>query len=1408
MKKLLTLLLIQTVLFGSAYAQCLGTGYFTINQMLGNSDSYSVSLADLDGDGDVDAFIANIGQNKVWLNDGMGVFTDSGQNLGSSNSYGAALADLDGDGDIDAFVVINGANKVWLNDGAGNFTDSGQNLGSLTSYGVSLADLDSDGDVDAFVSNQNNQPNKIWLNDGAGNFTDSGQNLGSSNSRGVDLADLDGDGDVDAYVGNYNQANKVWINDGNGTFTDSGQNLWGGYSYGVELADLDGDGDMDVFVANRNQINKVWLNDGAGNFTDNGQIFGSYNGYDVSLADLDGDGDVDAFVANSSQPNNVWINDRLVVPSLTSTAANCDTICDGTAIVTATGSYPPYTYLWDDPNAQTTDTAVGLCEATYNVTVTDANNCIVETGGVAVYCTNSPSICAGLFPSYTAIQGLYGPENKGVALGDLDGDGDLDAYMGCSEYGSPVICSNNGTGYFTISGSPQGALLSYYNVALGDLDNDGDLDAVNGQQAFLNDGSGNFTFTGQTFSDVDNQLADLDGDGDIDIFNAMGEVWLNNGFALFTNTGQTLGASYNYDLDLADLDGDGDIDAIMTANSPGSFVVLFNDGLGVFTDMGPILTGVNTLKYQVGDVDNDGDMDIVGRKIWFNDGLGNFTDSWQLINDLYPDHKLGDFDGDGDLDILTPAYLYHNNGSGYFSLSGQTMINSGYYYGDMAIGDVDGDGDLDMVYTDADYEGDPSVVLNQNSPILSSSTITPTCNGFTNGTANVQVNVATAPYNYQWSNGATTSFISGIGAGAYNVTVTDALGCSDSLEIFVTEPEIIIELDPLPNFYCNGFCEGGVEANVSGGNNLYTFMWDDPLAQTSSTANNLCAGTYTVSVTNAIGCIQTDSLTIAPEAYPQHPICLISVDNTSTKNLVVWEKPLTPGIDSIKIYREFGTNNYGLVGIVSNDSLSQFTDNSFGINPNVTSYRYKISLLDSCGNESPRSSFHETMHLSTNLAPNGNVNLIWDAYEGFPVTYYRILRDSTYSNNWQVMDSVSSNVFIWTDINPPTTGADYIVEVIAPFTCTATKAQDHNSTRSNRANALGGGAPPVGDFTANITQINIGGVVDFFDQSINNPASWTWYFAGGSPGFSTQQNPSAITYSTPGIYDVTLVVINSLGIDTLVKTGYIEVVAGTGLQPSCDFLATATQINEGEPVSFMDLTLNIPTTWSWLFPGGNPAFSLTQNPAGVTYNTPGIYDVKLIVSNPSGADTLIKTAYIEVLPGGGNSWPITDFIASATQVPGGTPVGFLDLTLNSPTSWTWLLPGGSPAFSTVQDPVGINYNTAGTYDVTLITENVNGTDTLVKTNYIEVTSTIGVQEYKEGQVRVYPNPANDRLTIELTQIELPCFFAFKDMQGRTVYSTVVNAEKLEIDLSTYAKGIYLIRVNNANFSRELKLVKQ
>jgi len=237
-----------------------------------------------------------------------GVFIDSGQALSSSLNYGLDPGDVDGDGDLDAFVAnYNQPNKVWLNNGTGTFTDSGQALGSSTSNDLALGDLDGDGDLDAFVAN-NGQPNKVWLNNGTGTFTDSGQAMGNSPSYDLALGDVDGDGDLDAFVANSGQPNKVWLNNSTGSFTDSGQALGSSLSFDLALGDMDGDGDLDAFVANSGHSSKVWLNNGTGTFTDSGQSLGSSYSNDLAFGDVDGDGGLDAFVANNSQSKKVWLN--------------------------------------------------------------------------------------------------------------------------------------------------------------------------------------------------------------------------------------------------------------------------------------------------------------------------------------------------------------------------------------------------------------------------------------------------------------------------------------------------------------------------------------------------------------------------------------------------------------------------------------------------------------------------------------------------------------------------------------------------------------------------------------------------------------------------------------------------------------------------------------------------------------------------------------------------------------------------------------------------------------------------------------------------------------------------------------------------------------------------------------------
>ncbi|MCB1769601.1 MAG: VCBS repeat-containing protein, partial [Candidatus Competibacteraceae bacterium] len=171
------------------------------------------------------------------------------------------LGDVDGDGDLDLVAGNNTsqANRVWLNNGLGTFSDSGQTLGAFVTLSVALDDVDGDGDLDLIEGNSGSA-NRVWFNNGLGTFSDSGQTLGNHDTHSVALGDVDRDGDLDLVEGNYQQANQVWLNNGLGTFNDSGQTLGNYWTQGLALGDVDGDGDLDLVEGNEGQANRVWLN--------------------------------------------------------------------------------------------------------------------------------------------------------------------------------------------------------------------------------------------------------------------------------------------------------------------------------------------------------------------------------------------------------------------------------------------------------------------------------------------------------------------------------------------------------------------------------------------------------------------------------------------------------------------------------------------------------------------------------------------------------------------------------------------------------------------------------------------------------------------------------------------------------------------------------------------------------------------------------------------------------------------------------------------------------------------------------------------------------------------------------------------------------------------------------------------
>ncbi|MBK6965464.1 MAG: hypothetical protein IPH20_16420 [Bacteroidales bacterium] len=132
-----------------------------------------------------------------------------------------------------------------------------------------------------------------------------------------------------------------------------------------------------------------------------------------------------------------------------------------------------------------------------------------------------------------------------------------------------------------------------------------------------------------------------------------------------------------------------------------------------------------------------------------------------------------------------------------------------------------------------------------------------TC-GNANGSVDLSVSGGTPAYTYAWSNGATTQDLVNVVANTYSVTITDANGCTATSSATVNNiggPAASISAQT--NVACNGAFTGSATVLATGGTSPFTYLWNDPSAQTLATATGLAAGTYTVTVTDFNGCTAT-----------------------------------------------------------------------------------------------------------------------------------------------------------------------------------------------------------------------------------------------------------------------------------------------------------------------------------------------------------------------------------------------------------------------------------------------------------------------------------------------------------------------------------------------------------------------
>lgn len=168
---------------------------------------------------------------------------------------------------------------------------------------------------------------------------------------------------------------------------------------------------------------------------------------------------------------------------------------------------------------------------------------------------------------------------------------------------------------------------------------------------------------------------------------------------------------------------------------------------------------------------------------------------------------------------------------------------------------------------------------------------------------------------------------------------------------------------------------------------------------------------------------------------------------------------------------------------------------------------------------------------------------------------------------------------------------------------------------------------------------------------------------------------------------------------------------------TADFTADKQSILSGESISFTAAVTGNPDTWLWEFipESGNTLTSSEQDPT-VTFDEPGIYSVKLTVSNSAYSDVELKEQYITVIDAASVS---AAFSADTRMIYSGQQVAFTDLSVGAVTGWQWTFEGGTPSSSTEQNP-SVSYLSAGTYKVVLEVSNGATTSTKEQTGYITV----------------------------------------------------------------------------------------
>ncbi|MFM2208357.1 MAG: hypothetical protein RL213_2332, partial [Bacteroidota bacterium] len=550
-----------------------------------------------------------------------------------------------------------------------------------------------------------------------------------------------------------------------------------------------------------------------------------------------------------------------ITAAVSATNATCNGSANGSATVTPSGGSPAYTYSWT-PSGGSGATATGLSPGSYSVTITDAHGC---TFSAATTITQPPPLAASITPSNILCSGV----SSGSVTVSIGGGTSPLTYVWSPNAGSGATISNLAAGSYSVTVTDANGCTVSASTSISQPP-PLTLSASTSTNVLCAGGS-----TGAATANAGGGTAPI-------VYS-----WSPSGGTGPSASGLAAG---NYTVTVTDANGctQTAVTSITqppplntTATVTGTILCAGGSNGSVSASTGG---GTSPYTHSWGAAGSGTSLSGLGAgtyTVTVTDGNGCTTTSSVTLTAPPPltlsvtptNAQCGAANGSiaaiagGGTGLYN--YSWSPSGGNQFNATG---LNTGTYT---------------VTVTDANgCTRTASGSITNTPPMVATSTVISNvlCNGAATGSAQVTVTQSTNPVTYSWSpSGGTGATASGLTAGNYLVTATDAAGCTYSSVINITEPPAITATAAATPASCNGTSNGTVSVTAGGGTAPLTYSWN-PSGATGSSANGLAAGNYTVTVTDANGCTLTATATISQPAPLTAPVTVQPVSCNGGSN--------------------------------------------------------------------------------------------------------------------------------------------------------------------------------------------------------------------------------------------------------------------------------------------------------------------------------------------------------------------------------------------------------------------------------------------------------------------------------------------------------------------------------------------